>query len=654
VERGATHLPPEKHSARQIAAWWHQAEVAIRAGQHPRASRYLRWILACSPEEEEAWLWLARLAPNAQAQAAYLRQAYAFFPDSIRVQTALREARGRQLQSTARPLKPRQIVPHCLPDARQAAQTRRNSRPAATGGNSSPPPHDQPHPPEPALAARFRPLLDLAFLSRFDLAGWLAFLLPLLVYLLTACTTVYNLDSAEFSAAVHVLGIVRATGYPLYLLLGKAFTLLLPLGDIGFRLNVLSAVCAAGTTALLYRFIYRLTRQRAASLAATLLFAFSYYFWAQAVVAEVYTLHTLLMISIFLLLERWTTSRSPRLLAAIALLYGLSFGNHMSTLLLAPGIGLYLLAVAGKDLFRPRQLLLLVGPFLAGLLVYLYIPLRYLADPAFNYAGHFDATGTFVPLDMTRLENIWWLITGQGFQQLMFDYSSGELLSELQSVAHRLWGNFLGIGILPGLLGAGIQLKRRPRHFLLLAPIFAANLIFFTNYRVVDKEVMFVPAYLIWTIWIGEGLAWLVHWVQDQRAVAAHRTPAWAWGLTILALAAVLVNWSLVDVHDDTRARDRAEAILTTADADAIVFGWWTSAPAVHYLQIVEGWRPDVLVVNRFLIGADEMYALIDRSLEHRPVYTVELDEGLVTVYRAISRGPLFELTPHQMAGAQP
>jgi 4-amino-4-deoxy-L-arabinose transferase-like glycosyltransferase len=480
----------------------------------------------------------------------------------------------------------------------------------------------------------------------------MAFLLPLMVYLLTTCTTVYNLDSAEFSAAVHVLGIVRATGYPLYMLLGKAFTILMPVGDIGFRLNAMSALCAAGTSVLLYHFAYRLVRQRAAALGAALVFAFSYYFWAQAVVAEVYTLHTLLMAALLLLLLHWKESRSDRVLAAISLLYGLSFGNHMSTLLLAPGIGLFLLIVAGRDLLQPRRMLFLVGPFVLGLSIYLYIPLRYLAQPQFNYAGHYDATGQFIPMDMTRPKNIWWLISGQGFQGLMFDYSAAELLAEIQGAIHRLWGNFLGIGILPGLMGAWIQARRRPKHFLLLSLTLITNAIFFINYRVVDKEVMFLPVYLIWAVWVAEGFAWLIQWVQDQRSTAQNRSPAWAWGLAILALAAIVVNWPLVDVRHDSRARERAETIFSIAGPDAIVFGWWTSAPPMHYLQIVENQRSDVLVINRFLIGAEEMYALIDRSLGKRPVYTVELDEGLVTVYRAVPLGPVFELTPRQVAGA--
>jgi len=67
----------------------------------------------------------------------------------------------------------------------------------------------------------------------------------------------------------------------------------------------------------------------------------------------------------------------------------------------------------------------------------------------------------------------------------------------------------------------------------------------------------------------------------------------------------------------------------------------------------VEDQRSDVLVINRFLIGAEEMYSLIDNSLGQRPVYAVELDEGLVGTYNIVSVGPMFELTPREMAGTE-
>lgn len=639
------HLSPDEGVEKQIALWWQEADAAVRTNQMPRARRFLRWILSSCPEDEEAWLWLARLAPSQEERLSCLRRAYAFHQDSSRVQAALRLARKEQLESWVGDLRAGGSSSTCLPDRRYNCD---GDAPCQKTDSRS-----LTHASITALESQAGPRPGLAALSRTDLAAWGAFLIPLLVYLLTTCSTVYNLDSAEFSAAVHALGIVRATGYPLYLLLGKVFTVLLPVGDIGFRLNVMSAVCAAGTVALLYRLLLRLTQQRAASLAASLLFAFSYYFWSQAVIAEVYTLHTLFMAALLVLLLRWQATRSDELLAVIGLVLGLSFGNHMSTILLIPGAGVFLLIVAGKELLHPKRIFLLAAPFVLGLGIYAYLPLRYLAQPEFNYAGYYDASGHFVPLDMTRVENIWWLVSGQGFQQLMFDYAPTELVDEVREVALHLWGSFLGIGLLPGVLGIWVQVRRRPKHFILFGLIFVANLVFFASYRVIDKSVMFIPVFLIWAVWIGEGYAWLIRWVQGWRKVERPRSPVWTWGLTALAVMVLAVNWSLVDVRTDTRARDRAEAILSSAGSDAIVFGWWASAPPMHYLQVVEDQRSDVLVINRFLIGAEDMYSLIDNSLGQRPVYAVELDEGLVGAYNVVSVGPMFELTPREMAGTE-
>lgn len=116
------HLAPESNTAKQVAVWWREAEVAARSHQVPRARRFLRWILACCPEDEEAWLWLARLASSQAARLAYLRQAYAFRPNSDRVQAALRQARTHQLESSVGDLKHRRSLLRCLPDERNVRQ----------------------------------------------------------------------------------------------------------------------------------------------------------------------------------------------------------------------------------------------------------------------------------------------------------------------------------------------------------------------------------------------------------------------------------------------------------------------------------------------------------------------------------------------------
>jgi hypothetical protein len=102
----------------QVAGWWQEAEAAARSKRVPRARRFLRWILACCPDEEEAWLLLAQLASSQEARVIYLRQAYLFHPGSARVQAALRQARCRQLESAVGDLKSGLAMLRCLPDER--------------------------------------------------------------------------------------------------------------------------------------------------------------------------------------------------------------------------------------------------------------------------------------------------------------------------------------------------------------------------------------------------------------------------------------------------------------------------------------------------------------------------------------------------------
>jgi hypothetical protein len=116
----------------------------------------------------------------------------------------------------------------------------------------------------------------------------IAFSLPLLLYLLTLAPTVYNLDSAELTTAVATGGIMRATGYPLYIVLGHLWVQL-PFGDVGYRLNFFSAFHGALTIALTERMLQRLQVGPWAALGALGLLACSVHFWALSLIAEVYT-----------------------------------------------------------------------------------------------------------------------------------------------------------------------------------------------------------------------------------------------------------------------------------------------------------------------------------------------------------------------------
>jgi hypothetical protein len=481
-----------------------------------------------------------------------------------------------------------------------------------------------------------------------DFADWrtiIAFSLPFLLYLSTLAPTIYNLDSAELTTAAATGGIVRSTGYPLYLLIGRLWSRI-PVGDVGYRMNLFSAVCGALTVALAERILRRLRVGPWVAFGALGLLACSTYFWALSLIAEVYTMHTALMAGLILSLLRWGDAPQPRRLALVGLVLGFSLGHHAATVLLIPGCVWYVVTVAPRRAIKPRSFLLALAALLLGLSVYLYLPICYASDPAFNYAGHYNAQGDFVPVNLQTVKGLWWLVSGRPFAGNMFGYEGVELWQEVKQFGVHLWQTFLGIGIGPGLLGMVVLWRRNWRLGGMLLLMFLSNAGFYIDYRVADKITMFLPTFLIWALWLGVGYQWLLQWVTDVDDAAIRH-------LSIFSLYAIIVgvvlfslswNWPLVNLSDDWSARERGEEILEEVEPNALIFGWWDTVPVVEYLQLVEGERPDVKAINRFSITYGDMVLWIEREIDHRPIYIDNLPSSLLRIVEVESVGPLYRM----------
>jgi len=217
-----------------------------------------------------------------------------------------------------------------------------------------------------------------------NLQDWIlaaiATVVSFVVYFLTTAPNVTLLDSGEFVLAAQHFGIPHPTGYPLWTL-GAWLFQLLPLGNAAWEVALFSGVCGAaavGVCTLLLSSTLRWALPDAqrvvlltVPLAGGLLFAFSEPMWSQAVIAEVYTLHALL-IGLYLF-ALYGLIREPesdfRLLLAFFLLT-LAFSNHHLTLVLVPLPFLVIL------LQRPRRLPdLLVFSVLTAVLYFLLFAL---------------------------------------------------------------------------------------------------------------------------------------------------------------------------------------------------------------------------------------------------------------------------------------
>jgi hypothetical protein len=222
----------------------------------------------------------------------------------------------------------------------------------------------------------------------------LLLILPFTIYLLTLCPTVYFGDSGELTAAAFGLGIPHASGYPLYALMGKLFCLL-PFGSVAFRVNLMSAVFSAASAWGVYSLILKMSCSRIGGLVGGLVLAFAPLQWMQAVCAEVYSLHVFFVALMVSVLWWWDEKKESWGLLAFVFIVGLSFGNHLQTVMLAPGALWIVLRGEGKGFFNLNRFLAVSVCFVVPLLIYLYLPIRTWAGAAIHW-GDPDSLDRFL------------------------------------------------------------------------------------------------------------------------------------------------------------------------------------------------------------------------------------------------------------------
>ena len=145
----------------------------------------------------------------------------------------------------------------------------------------------------------------------------LSFFVSLIVYILTMAPTVSFWDCGEFIATSYILGIPHPPGSPLFLLIGKLFTLIPISTDIAFRMNIFSPLISAATISLLFlicnQFIDRLDNKDGekhfkmwSSVVASLTFAFTHSHWFNAVETEVYAFSGFMTALVVYLILIWS------------------------------------------------------------------------------------------------------------------------------------------------------------------------------------------------------------------------------------------------------------------------------------------------------------------------------------------------------------
>jgi len=439
------------------------------------------------------------------------------------------------------------------------------------------------------------------------------------VYLHTANPLFRFSDGGELAAASYTLGVAHPTGYPLFLMGQKLWSFVLSIGNPCLRANLLSAICASIALALIYLLCLKTAGPLSGLLAAGLL-AFSETFWLQATQSTVYTLNLMLVALLTVLAFRalggrlespphtlwtldfglWTFQRTA---AVFFFVLGLGLCNHV-TLALAPLALLLSHPRAFGRLINKRGVAVAALVFfLAGLSVYLYLPLRAAAHPAINWGAP------------SIWERLWEHVSQRDYE---FKQAS-RTFSEHVTVTLAFFGSvakefgLCGASLaLIGLVG-GLFRRRGLTVYLILISLGTLLTALLYGEGTYLEPVYCLPAYFAAAVFAGFGVNDLMLSLKSkvQSPKSKVQPPTVSRQRTFLATAVAVVvavspillfvsNYHRCDSSSNLYAYWHGLDLLKTMPLGSTFFGETDTALfPLYYLKFVEGRRPDVRIYDR-------------------------------------------------------
>jgi hypothetical protein len=447
--------------------------------------------------------------------------------------------------------------------------------------------------------------------------SFILFLLYWSLYAWTAAPGVTMHDSGELITSAHVLGIGHPPGAPTWVLLAKLFTFI-PVGSIAYRVHLMSGFFAAATCCLVYLFSLMLISQRGlaprpahhlVAVLASALLAQSPALWMKATQAELCSLNVFFMMLILMLLVKWNRQpaeapgQGARLLL-IAALFGLGMGNFMA---LSCYIPIVLITVLRHDrgiLKKGRLLCGLAASGLAGLLIYLYLPIRSRVNPAIDWGNPETFHHFRIVFSPKRWGELTWSDHSSEFIQRWLDSISlhGELglpalvlivlglaalFKKERSTAWMMTGFFFVYGIWMMMLQAlSLDLNR--------------DLYYIKWYGITEFHI---PLYTVAAPLIAVGAADTLDYLRPRlESFKLTGLPAWLCGslasIVLIALPGI-PHYKACNLRHYTQPGILAEEILETCSTNSWLFSPGDDPQfAIAYTKFVEGVREDVALMT--------------------------------------------------------
>jgi hypothetical protein len=494
------------------------------------------------------------------------------------------------------------------------------------------------------------------------------------LYLATMAPSTAMWDTSEYIAAAYTFGIPHPPGNPLFVIIGRVFSVLPIARTVAARINVLAALCSAVsagmwflvTDSVLARWVDdRRVRIAGASVAA-LVGATAFTVWNQSVVNEkVYTVSLLGLAVISWLMVRW--SRDPvdpnadRILLVVAYLCGLGYANHMAGMLPAPAIALAVLIRKPSTIVRPRLLITCLAAMLFGLTPFATQPIR---------AAHFPAINEGEPTGCVDRIAVSCTFSKTTYDRFVYNFNRGQYgkpdLSERQASFGEqidMWwmyfrwqwirdpantlpflqSLFAAVFLVLGLTGAWMHFKRDRQTFWYFGALMFTMtllLIYYLNFKlgasqdagsqseheVRDRDYFFLWSFSAWSVWAALGFCSVWETIAVATGNRARRND-WARSSPVLLLSLVplFANWSSASrAHHRTTGNVAADLLNSVEPYGVLVTVGDNDTFPLWYAQEVEGIRRDVIVANTSLLNTD----WYGRQIIRRQIYEYDPAKG--------------------------
>ena len=467
-----------------------------------------------------------------------------------------------------------------------------------------------------------------------------------IIYLFTLAPSVVQIDSGELAAVQITLGIAHPTGYPLYTILGYLFSLIpLPFTKI-YQMNLLAAIYCAAAVGFFVQSVklildnldkfnlsnsvqLKKVKKRSqkekenvisdkkdkkeipeivkifTSAFSGFILAFSKTFWFQSTSVEVYSLHLLLIcVIIFVLLKAYLQNEEQQnilhnywFILAVALALG--FSNHMTTLLILPAIAYLFFLKLGFNKSSLKKMLLMMALFLPILLIlYSYLPIRASQQPTINWGN---------PIDLERILRH---ISGKQYQVWLFS-SMEAAKKQLVYFFFSLTDEF-NIALIPIIIGFFISYSFSKKLFIFLTIVFASTAFYSINYDIVDIDSYFLLAYIALAFFSAFGIIKLYSLLK----LSIHSNLV----LVIVSLIFIIIfaafNFKKVDQSNTKIFEEYSKSLVNSTNKKSILlsYQWDFFVSASYYFQKVEGFRKDVIVIDKELLRRSWYYNQLERK----------------------------------------